>query len=113
MALSGAFAWLAGATILQTRARRQPVDLRLGFCVLLLTIAAFHIHAAIMIASRPESTKSVFIPLIDAAVIVGLFYWTKSRIQPGGRFRLAIASIFIGALVIWPWYVKLLGGIFP
>ena len=110
---SSVFAWLAGATVLQTRARRHPLDLRLNAMVLMLTVVTFHLVAYVDIATRRQALRMAGIPVLDIILIVVALVGIKRRVQLTERCFWMYTLIFIGSASFWVWYVEALGGLVP
>ncbi len=110
---SSAFAWLAGAAVLQTRARQRPLDLRLNAMVLMLTVVTFHLVAYVDIATRRRALSMAAIPLLDVVLIVVALVGIKRRVQLTERCFWMYLLIFVGSISFWIWYVEALGGLVP
>ena len=106
-----AVAWFTGSTILQTRARRQPLDLRLNLMVLMLTVVAFHLVAYINIAAQKQAVNLAAIPLLDVALTIVALVGIKRRTKLTERCFWMYTLIFFGSLSFWTWYVLFLGGL--
>lgn len=106
-------AWLTGATVLQTRARQRPLDLRLNAMVLMLTIVTFHLVAYIDIAARKQAVSMAAIPVVDVALIIVALVGIKRRVQLTERSFWLFTLVFFGSLSFWVWFIEGFGGLVP
>ncbi|MDP1808394.1 MAG: hypothetical protein Q8L35_02530 [Actinomycetota bacterium] len=106
-------AWLTGATVLQTRARQRPLDLRLNAMVLMLTVVTFHLVAYVDIAARRQALNMTAIPVLDVALIIVALVGIKRRVQLTERSFWLFTLVFFGSLSFWIWYIEAFGGLVP
>ena len=110
---TGAVAWITGATVLQTRARNHPLDLRLNLAVLALTTVAFHLVAYTSIVAKTQVLNLAAVPMFDVVVIIGAWIAVKRRTQLTERSFWMVFLILIGSLTFWIWFIAAIGGLFP
>ena len=108
-----AVAWLTGTTVLQTRARSKPFDLRLNGMILMITVVAFHLVAYTDIAARKHAMNLAAIPMVDFVLIGVALIGIKRRVHLTERCFWMFVLIFVGSLSLWLWLIEALGGLMP
>ncbi len=106
-------AWLAGAAMLQTKARKMPIDLPLNISIFMLTVATFHLIAYTQIATVGEDSTVQAMPFFDVFIIFAALIVIKSRVQSLGLVFKMFILILAGSISFWLWYINAIGGLLP
>lgn len=106
-------AWLAGATMLQTKARKTPIDLPLNISIFMLTVATFHLIAYTQVATVGGDSTLQAMPFFDVFIIFAALIMIKSRVQSLGLVFKMFILILAGSISFWLWYINAIGGLIP